>query len=52
MKRIIKLLKHEDGQGLVEYTLIIILVAITLVVGLGSVADSVSDTLDNIVMGL
>jgi len=47
-----KLLHREDGQSLVEYALIIALVAITLVAGLGLLAGGVGDSLDSIVAGL
>ena len=47
-----KLFRREDGQSLVEYALIIALVAIALVVGLGALSDGISDTFDTIVASL
>ena len=38
----------EEGQGLVEYALIIALVAIALIVGLGTLASGISATFSNI----
>ena len=42
------LLMEEDGQGLVEYSLVIMLIAIAVVVSLGAVGDTVSDFYDGI----
>ncbi|HUS59413.1 MAG TPA: Flp family type IVb pilin [Planctomycetota bacterium] len=53
MRTLIKrLVKREDGQSLVEYALIIALVAIALVVGLGTLAGGITDTFDSIVTSL
>ncbi|HUS59411.1 MAG TPA: Flp family type IVb pilin [Planctomycetota bacterium] len=52
MKKLMKILKREEGQSLVEYALIIALVAIALVVGLGTLAGGITDTFDNIVTSL
>ena len=38
----------EEGQGLVEYALLIILVAIVIVVALGAMGTSLADTYGNI----
>ena len=52
MKKLMRIFKREDGQSLVEYALIIALVAIALVVGLGALSDGISDTFDTIVASL
>jgi len=53
MKTLVKkLFTREDGQSLVEYALIIALVAIALVAGLGTLAGGVGDTFDGIVASL
>ena len=46
------LLKREEGQGLVEYGLIIALVAIGLVVALTALSGGLSGTFNNIVSHL
>jgi len=43
-----RLLRREDGQSLVEYGLIIALVAVALVMGLGAMQDGIEDTFDSI----
>lgn len=45
-------LQREEGQGLAEYALIIVLVAIAVVTALGLVGDEISSTFDNIVTAL
>jgi len=53
MKRLLKkIFKIEEGQSLVEYALIIALVAIALVAGLGVLQRGISDTFDTIVTSL
>jgi len=53
MKTLVKkLFTREDGQSLVEYALIIALVAIALVAGLGTLAGGIGDTFDGIVAAL
>ena len=52
MKKLMRIFKREDGQSLVEYALIIALVAIALVVGLGALSDGISDTFDTIIASL
>ncbi|HUU70489.1 MAG TPA: Flp family type IVb pilin [Planctomycetota bacterium] len=52
MKTLRKLFKKDDGQSLVEYALIISLVAIALVAGLGVLQGGISDTFDAIVTSL
>jgi len=52
MKKLMRIFKKEEGQSLVEYALIIALVAIALVVGLGALSDGISDTFDTIVASL
>ncbi|HUS59412.1 MAG TPA: Flp family type IVb pilin [Planctomycetota bacterium] len=52
MKKLMKIFKREEGQSLVEYALIIALVAIALVAGLGALAGGITDTFDSIVTSL
>ena len=52
MKKLMRMLKKEEGQSLVEYALIIALVAIALVAGLGTLAGGIGDTFDSIVAAL
>ena len=47
-----KLLKKDKGQSLVEYALIIALVAVVLVAGLTTLQGGVSTTFSNIVASL
>ena len=52
MKTLRKLFKKDDGQSLVEYALIIALVAIALVAGLGALQGGIQTTFDSIVTAL
>jgi len=53
MKKMLKkLINREEGQSLVEYALIIALVAIALVVGLGTLSDGITGTFEDIVGSL
>ena len=52
MRKLMKMFKREKGQSLVEYALIIALVAIALVVGLTSLAGGISGTFTTIVGSL
>lgn len=45
-------LRHEEGQGLAEYALIIVLVAIAVVAALGLVGEEIGATFDDIVTSL
>jgi len=45
-------LRREEGQGLVEYALIIALVAVLLIVALVALKDQISTTFSNIEVGL
>ncbi len=47
-----RLWNEEEGQGMVEYGLIIALVAIVVIVALTAVGDTVIATFDEIVAGL
>lgn len=47
-----KIFRRDDGQSLVEYALIIALVAIALVAGLGALQGGISTTFDQIVTSL
>lgn len=52
MKTLKNLFKKDDGQSLVEYALIIALVAIALVAGLGALQGGITTTFDQIVTSL
>jgi Flp pilus assembly pilin Flp len=53
MKKLLKkLIRRTEGQSLVEYALIIALVAVALIVGLGAMKDGISGTFDTIVASL
>ena len=52
MKTLRKLFRKDEGQSLVEYALIIALVAIALVAGLGTLAGGIGTTFDSIVASL
>ena len=39
---------QEEGQGLVEYALIIVLIAIVVIVALGPLGDEIADVFENI----
>lgn len=53
MRKLVKrLFKEEEGQGLVEYGLIIALVAIVAAVGLFAVSDGLKDVFERIGSGL
>jgi len=45
-------LQREEGQGLAEYALIIVLVAIAVVTALGLVGDEIENTFNDIVDAL
>jgi pilus assembly protein Flp/PilA len=45
-------LPREEGQGLVEYALILVLVAIVVIVVLGLLGDQVSTVFENITNAL
>ena len=53
MKTLVKkLFRKEEGQSLVEYALIIALVAIALIAGLGALTGGIQDTFTTIVTSL
>ena len=45
-------LRNEKGQGMVEYALIIALVAVALILVLGSLGDGIGATFDAIIEAL
>ena len=45
-------LRNEKGQGMVEYALIIALVAVALILVLGSLGDGIGATFDAIIKAL
>ena len=45
-------LPREEGQGLVEYALILVLIAIVVIIVLTLLGDQVSSVFSNIVSGL
>ncbi len=48
MKNVVKLFKSEEGQGMVEYGLIIALVAVVAIVGLALLGPKIKDMFTNI----
>ena len=48
MKKFMELLKKEDGQGMVEYGLIIALIAVVVIVALGLLGGGVSTKFEEI----
>lgn len=42
------LIKNEEGQGLVEYALILVLIAIAVIVALTALGGKVNETFENI----
>ncbi len=46
------LVRNEEGQGMVEYALILVLIAIVVIVVLAVVGHQVSDVFNNINSGL
>ena len=52
MKKLMKLFRKEEGQSLVEYALIISLVAVALVVGLTALSGGIGTTFTTIVGSL
>jgi pilus assembly protein Flp/PilA len=52
LQKWIELRERERGQGLVEYALIIALIAILLVVALTALKDQLSNTFSNIANAL
>jgi len=45
-------LPREEGQGLVEYALILVLIAIVVIVVLGMLGDQISQIFEDITAGL
>ncbi len=43
-----KFLRDEEGQGMIEYALIIALIAVVAIVALRALGNSVSNKLDNV----
>lgn len=52
MKSYLPTVKREEGQGMVEYALIIALVAVGLVAGLGLLSGGIDTAFDNIITAL
>lgn len=44
--------KREEGQGLVEYALIIVLISVVLIGALGSLAGGINGAFDKIIAAL
>ena len=44
----LKTFKNEKGQGLVEYALILVLIAVLVIIVLGSLGEKVSNVFSNI----
>ena len=45
MKKFMQILKDEDGQGMVEYALIIALIAVVVIVAITALGGGIKDTL-------
>ena len=52
LKKLMAKLQNEEGQGLVEYALIIVLVSIACIVALGLLGTQVSTVFSNITTSL
>ena len=48
MKRLITWFKDEEGQGMVEYALIVGLIAIVVVIALSLIGNSIRDRFEDI----
>lgn len=48
MKKVLFHIKNEKGQGLVEYALIILIIAISMIVALNILHDNVQNLYDSI----
>jgi len=48
MKKVVGFVKNEEGQGLVEYALILALVALLVVIALKFLGGTVANTYNNI----
>jgi pilus assembly protein Flp/PilA len=52
LKKLMAKMRNEEGQGLVEYALIIVLVSIAVIVALTALGTSVSTVFSTIVTSL
>jgi pilus assembly protein Flp/PilA len=52
LKKLMAKMQNEEGQGLVEYALIIVLVSIAVIVGLTALGTNVNSVFNNIVTKL
>ncbi len=52
MKRFYEMMKREEGQGLVEYALIIALVAVVLIAGLVALQGGIETAFTNVTASL
>lgn len=52
MELFMRLFKEEEGQGLVEYALIIALISIVAIVLMGNVGEKIKDIFQEIVTAL
>jgi pilus assembly protein Flp/PilA len=52
LKKLMAKMQKEEGQGLVEYALIIVLVSIAVIIALTAMGTSVSSVFNNIVTKL
>ena len=52
LKKLMAKMQNEEGQGLVEYALIIVLVSIAVIVALTALGTNVSSVFDKIVTKL
>jgi Flp pilus assembly pilin Flp len=50
--RLLKALEREEGQDLIEYSLIIVLIVLVAIVGMSAVGDRIAEIWDLIVTAL
>jgi pilus assembly protein Flp/PilA len=52
LKKLMAKMQNEEGQGLVEYALIIVLVSVALVASLGLLSDGISNAFSRAISAL
>ena len=51
-KLIVRFVREEEGQDLIEYSLLAAIIAVGSIVAMGLVSDEIDTTFDDIVTGL